>query len=225
MFNFSAHEDKIQSAIDRLMEHQRMTGNEGGILFDADGNEVGNVIGDDHHIEWRPEQLEAAKGGLIVHNHPNDTSLSDQDLITAGSFGLSIMAVTQDGSRFWATPEGFELEHLEEVPFLGALVLYPESTVSFRRVAEEAAKPIAYQRATYAVGQGMTREDAEIAVSHEFIWQLGKSMEKMTPWKLNYGWKLGHHAQASILGWNRVFEEDEVPLVLPSRPAAGEGEA
>jgi len=80
---------------------------ESGAVWDKDGNRIGGVISQQNptSVAWEPGMLEAARGGVLTHNHPGSSSFSKGDVQVASQFGLAEMrAVGNDGTVYRMTP-------------------------------------------------------------------------------------------------------------------------
>ena len=71
-------------ANDRQQEH--------ALLVDAAGNIVALKDGTVNHVDFTPDELAKAQGGLISHSHPKGRPLSKDDLTCAAENGLTIRA-------------------------------------------------------------------------------------------------------------------------------------
>lgn len=75
---------------------------ERSIIFDKDGNRVFSKSGNLGEIRYTDREIERMKGCILTHNHPNDTSLSPDDINLLRFSGLAeIRATTKDGTTFY----------------------------------------------------------------------------------------------------------------------------
>lgn len=88
----------------KLPKHERLivTGSDGRILLQADGDERGVAI----PPQWMPVLRERGAGLILAHNHPDGQSLSIDDLAQFEKRGLAVVvALGHDGSLY-AAAEG-----------------------------------------------------------------------------------------------------------------------
>lgn len=196
MFDFDKYQTQVDDAIKTCIAHQDATGFEMGILLDCNGQPMFRTNGNENHIHWKESQLSIMSGGLIVHNHPSGASLSAEDCICAGAWGLSILACTKDGSRYIATPEGMRgTSFHERLSDAGNL---------FYRIAKGPAEEIAHSRARLAFFvHGMPESAVDIATGHEWMLELNAQIQDA---KLNYHFKLSDTAIAAVAQWNQVMK-------------------
>jgi hypothetical protein len=90
-----------EDGLNRIMEADRERGIEHAILYDKDGNLLFEKDGESTMVEFTDAEAAMMAGGVLVHNHPNGSSLSAQDLVMQNRSGLSeIVAVTSDGGIY-----------------------------------------------------------------------------------------------------------------------------
>jgi SPP1 gp7 family putative phage head morphogenesis protein len=88
-----------------LKERALKAGQEKGIEHASVINEDGEVIidkdGDTHYVEFTEQEISEMRGSIVLHNHPNQTTLSEGDLRMTNSAQLrEIVAVTEDGGVY-----------------------------------------------------------------------------------------------------------------------------
>lgn len=203
MFDMKTNQKAVDEAVMECFEYGRHTGKEKGILLDAQGRRVHEVFGDENHIEWKGEDLLKHPGGLIVHDHPSGNSLSIEDLICAGHFGLDILAVgVIDGSTYWTNFDDSQnvlkanMPAVEELHFMAQTQIYPLSSNRASSVFNE--------------GHGLMRRwVTEIAAGHEMMWEIGR---RIMPW-MGYSFRLQPSSVKAVEEWNRI-QHAKVPTQM-----------
>ncbi|MGN1195115.1 MAG: phage minor capsid protein [Acutalibacteraceae bacterium] len=67
----------------KIYQHERIiSGNnyEKAILYDKDGNNILEKKGDASHVSFTKQDIKKMRGGILTHNHPNDSTFSPNDI-------------------------------------------------------------------------------------------------------------------------------------------------
>lgn len=93
-----------REAVDYVLRHGRETGGDIEYAALVTNRIVWRKRGGHGYVSFTDEELRTMQGAVLVHNHPNPTSLSRQDLHLAAERELrEIVAVGHDGSRYTAS--------------------------------------------------------------------------------------------------------------------------
>lgn len=93
----------------RLYQHERIiAGNryETAILYDANGKLLFQKKGDSDEVRFDAKQIKQMRGGVLTHNHPNDSCFSPSDLNMARRGNLAEIRVATSDGVFAFRPNG-----------------------------------------------------------------------------------------------------------------------
>lgn len=89
--------------------HRNDRDKEHAILFDAHGRLVANRAGDINSVSFTPQELDKACMGLLSHSHILGKPPSEDDLMLAANYGLTLRAIG-------TTPDGDSYEYTVQMP-------------------------------------------------------------------------------------------------------------
>jgi hypothetical protein len=92
------------------LQLEMVDGNEHLVALDKNGKAIIVAQGDKHNVSIPEEQqpLFEAEAKVVVHNHPNDATLSLEDMMVATVSGVQVWAVTKTGDYYFS--DGFKAQ-------------------------------------------------------------------------------------------------------------------
>lgn len=101
----------------KLYQQERiLVGNkyEKAVLYDKEGNIIFQKKGDKSHVSFTKTEIKKMRGGVLTHNHPNNSPLSPADINMLRISKLSeIRACTQNGSYILRQPKKWHNEIID----------------------------------------------------------------------------------------------------------------
>jgi hypothetical protein len=89
----------------RNLDHEQLA------IIDRNGYVVAAVDGDEHSVGITANAARYVRGNDVYHNHPNGSTLSTTDVITAGQTGAgSISAVSKNANRTYTLKAGHKAD-------------------------------------------------------------------------------------------------------------------
>lgn len=86
-----------------------------GVLLDETGSSLFATEGDRGQVAFTQSQVKKMRHNTLIHNHPSNTGLSDQDILMAVANGLAgIIAVTEKVIYKYTIDPGLQLKFLAD---------------------------------------------------------------------------------------------------------------
>lgn len=121
-------------------------------LVDEEGNivsQLGEIENAGMSVRFSDEELEMLKGRYMVHNHPNESMLSSQDLGFGAKYGLKGIVATTEKGMYVAD---FNRERIDQ-----NINFWPDALV---RVHKELSGSLNFQAMNYIEDHGWAAEEA-----------------------------------------------------------------